>query len=314
MSQSNERALVVFPGALGDFVCFLPALIALSDRYGELVLAARSDWSCLLRHPRIRPWSLDHPAIRALYASSFDALTWRDRHGHFDAIYSWSGFGLDTFERNAQSLAARTVVLCPPRGFRSGEHARDYFARCVGSPIPNHSRLLPYLHLEVPRDVEKLLLGRTPWLVVHPGSGAEKKNWRGFPVLVHAWKQRTRGQVLAVLGPAEIERGTPTGNADLVLRTLTLPELAGVLRAAPLYLGNDSGVSHLAALLDTPGVVVIGPHTPIVHWQPLAPRLRCLWAPEFCRQCSQDVFCEHMLPAEQVLRALEGAMVTRSRP
>ena len=105
-------------------------------------------------------------------------------------------------------------------------------------------------------------------LVIHPGSGSEKKNWPldRFLAIAQEWK----GDVTFVLGPAEIERGfsgrIPERFAQLHPRSLA--ELAHVLSGASLYLGNDSGASHCASLCGTKSVVLFGPTDPVV-WKPL---------------------------------------------
>jgi lipopolysaccharide heptosyltransferase III len=83
----------------------------------------------------------------------------------------------------------------------------------------------------------------------------------GFEVLVHQ-------------GPADANA------VNALLRGLTIPtqlllepsltELAGALALAQAYLGSDSGVSHLAASVGTPSVILYPPET-IRQWAPWAP-------------------------------------------
>ena len=74
-----------------------------------------------------------------------------------------------------------------------------------------------------------------------------------------------------ILGPAETsiepifrEAGVP------VLKDLELPTVAAIARLASAFVGNDSGVSHLAAAVGAPGVVIFGPTDP-ARWRPLGP-------------------------------------------
>jgi ADP-heptose:LPS heptosyltransferase len=53
-----------------------------------------------------------------------------------------------------------------------------------------------------------------------------------------------------------------------------LPALAGALTLATAYVGNDSGVSHLAAAVGTPSVILFTP--PMLPWVPWSPSARCL--------------------------------------
>ena len=62
-----KRFLVIFPGALGDFICFLPALERLAGE-GEVNLLARSDYSDLVP-PGVRVRSLECHEISRLFAA-----------------------------------------------------------------------------------------------------------------------------------------------------------------------------------------------------------------------------------------------------
>jgi ADP-heptose:LPS heptosyltransferase len=85
----------------------------------------------------------------------------------------------------------------------------------------------------------------------------------------HGWA------VQALAGPADGASAAALLEClpDLViLRPATLPDLAAALTTAGLYVGNDSGVTHLAGLLGTPTVAVFGASDPGV-WRPLGPRV-----------------------------------------
>jgi len=98
-------------------------------------------------------------------------------------------------------------------------------------------------------------------LIVHPGAGSAAKRWppEGFASTVEA-AAADRALIVAVhQGPAD---GEPVAAlvrqlaAPLVLEEPGLPALAGALAHAAGYVGNDSGVSHLAGAVGIPAVVV----------------------------------------------------------
>jgi ADP-heptose:LPS heptosyltransferase len=86
---------------------------------------------------------------------------------------------------------------------------------------------------------------------------------------------------------------------------LSLAQVAALLRCAALYLGNDSGISHLAGAVGTRGVVLFGPTDPRM-WAPRGGRLRVLHAPDACGLCGPEVFCTHRLRPAAVVAALEA--------
>jgi ADP-heptose:LPS heptosyltransferase len=117
-------------------------------------------------------------------------------------------------------------------------------------------------------------------LVLHPGSGSSEKNWpsEGFATLA-----RTLGRgrpVLVIEGPADAAACAPvlkTKGARQV-RGIPLRILGALLATSSLYVGNDSGVSHLAAAFGAPVLALFGPTNPEV-WAPEGPRVRTLVAP-----------------------------------
>jgi hypothetical protein len=112
-------------------------------------------------------------------------------------------------------------------------------------------------------------------LVLHPGAGAVAKRWRsdGFRAVADGWCDGG-GEVTVLLGPAE-EDLEPVWQAagHPVARDLDLADAAAVIASADHYVGNDSGISHLAGAVARSGVVVFGPTRP-ARWRPLGGRLR----------------------------------------
>lgn len=82
----------------------------------------------------------------------------------------------------------------------------------------------------------------------------------------------------------------------MTLRNAPLLDVARHLQHCDAYLGNDSGVTHLAALLGVPTVALFGPSDPVV-WQPQGRAVRVLYEPRL-----EDI------GVEMVLRALDGLM------
>lgn len=296
-----DSALILFPGALGDFLCFLPTLLALRRRHaGDLLLVAKTDLCVLVRLPRLRTASMDRRAIAQLFSSgqSLDAET-IDLFTGYARAYSWTGAGHDGFAPRLASATGGRVDVYPFRDMRLGEHAVEYYARCAGvvpldvgqdAIVTDGSWLATFL------TRHDLVAGE--YLVFHPGSGSAAKNWQGFGALT----QQLRGDRVVVLrGPAE--RGQPSDGAHghMTADGLSLPQVAALLRRSHLYVGNDSGVSHLAAVVGARGVVLFGPSDPAA-WAPRGGQLRILRASRRCAACPPAAFCVHRLPVEEVLQ------------
>ncbi|HET7295379.1 MAG TPA: glycosyltransferase family 9 protein, partial [Vicinamibacteria bacterium] len=119
------------------------------------------------------------------------------------------------------------------------------------------------------------------FLALHPGSGSTRKNWPAerFAGLADTLAPGTAYAL--VEGPADatavacvLERAPRA----VVVRGLSPLALASLLAQASLYVGNDSGVSHLAAAVGAPTLALFGPTDPAV-WAPVGPRVATLRAP-----------------------------------
>jgi heptosyltransferase-2 len=116
-------------------------------------------------------------------------------------------------------------------------------------------------------------------LAIHPGSGSPAKNWLPEDFARVADWAEERARILLISGPAEdgarevrraLKRADP-----LLADNLPLLHLAALLKKSRVYLGNDSGITHLAASLAVPTVALFGPTDPAV-WGPWFSTVRIL--------------------------------------
>jgi ADP-heptose:LPS heptosyltransferase len=306
-----DSALILFPGALGDFICFLPTLVALRARHqGRVLVVAKPALLDLVRPLQVATASIDGRAVADLFSSSlFVTAETENLLAGFDTVYSWAGFGDPDVSRHLTALTGGRVNSYRFRGMDPGEHAVDYYARCAGvAPSASINDVIAgdpewFAALQRQRRL------RDSFAVIHTGSGSPRKNWTGFTAVVRWWRRQARDPVILLRGPAEAERGAGADcGADVVVEGLTLPQVATLLRCARLYVGNDSGVSHLAAAVGATGVALFGPTDPAT-WAPRGPRLRTLHAPDPCQRCGPETFCTHRLAAERVIETLESHLV-----
>ncbi len=128
-------------------------------------------------------------------------------------------------------------------------------------------------------------------IAIHPGSGGAHKCWPAHSfaaVIEQLWNPhrpyRHSHSVLLLAGPADQERlhdilnsiGYPPEPGMLkVLVAAPLLEVAQQLQQCRCYLGNDSGITHLAAMLGVPTVALFGPSDPTI-WHPVGPSVRVI--------------------------------------
>ena len=179
------------------------------------------------------------------------------------------------------------MFIAGPSKLRSHEHAALQLARPL-EQIGLHlkdlaARIYP---TEVDRQFARELLGNSSesLIALHPGSGSETKNWP-----IEKWKKlgeqlfSTDRTVLVVAGEADEERfrqlkTTWKGKPVRFEKDLALPHLAALLETS-LFIGHDSGVSHIAAAAGARSILLYGPTDPAV-WAPANENVTVLRAPE----------------------------------
>jgi ADP-heptose:LPS heptosyltransferase len=181
-------------------------------------------------------------------------------------VVSWFGAGDAGFVRRLSALVPGAIVAPP---FAAGRAAWEHLLRSVGAALEDASRWRePIVAPAELVDEGRRELGRagwdgaTPLVLVHPGSGGTAKRWpvEGFAAVLE--RLAASGRIVLAIheGPADRD-----AVADLRVRLSvpilglgepSLTTLSGTLGVVTAYLGNDSGVSHLAAALGVPSVVL----------------------------------------------------------
>ncbi len=287
--MTPSRCLVIHPGAVGDVLLALPALAHLGrvlPGAARVVAVTLRPASLLAGSPYVEVTrDFDGFELHRLFMAEPDPRVLRAL-GEYDAIVSWFGAGDPTYCAHLTGLGSRVVIAraTPPAG--SSVHASRHLVNTLGAfgPLPD---ALPPIRL-VAEEAERAWAGA--WLrargvgtdqavVLHPGAGRPGKVWPGFAPLA----RRLAGQglpVVLVTGPADavaaarlVADGTVA--ETMIARDLPLRRLAALLEAARVFVGNDSGPSHLAAALGCPTLVLFGPTNPAV-WAPLGDRVTTL--------------------------------------
>ncbi len=173
-----------------------------------------------------------------------------DRLRSFDSIVSWLGANRDEFRQQVSRLQLPFCfypALPPPD---NTDHVIDFFLSHAGAK-PGQRVRIPV----EPRPHDSI--------VIHPFSGSIKKN---LPLATF------RSVALQLPEPVEWCAGPQEPLAGAV-RIADLYELACWLAGAKLYIGNDAGITHLAAAVGVPVVAVFGPTDPDI-WGPRGKKVR----------------------------------------
>ncbi len=174
------------------------------------------------------------------------------------------------------ALIPRTLAHDPQPPPATG-HASEWLARPIGFLGADPAERPPALE---PTDVERAAAAATiavlpdRFLALHPGSGSPAKNWPADRFAALAERSANGRAWLLVEGPADAASVAPLRGLSGVVVASDLPPrtLGAVLARAGVFVGNDSGVTHLAAAWGAPTVALFGPTDPSV-WAPLGPRV-----------------------------------------
>ncbi len=317
-----KNILVIRPGAIGDALLTFPVLKALKKRYdaAPVTLVSNAQVLPLAKAFGIAEQIFDFQDIQwsELFSSQgICTASLRDLLAQTDLAICWMRDPGRLVEHNLKTTGINQLIIAPGRP-PAGEHMHiiDYLAQTIGLPA-----MLPqFISTTVGAKVEKGPLSVPLWspvnggndpfidaptlitrcfVAIHPGSGSAEKCWpisRFAEIIKRLWEQNQ--PVLLLSGPAD------TGRVGDLLKLLSPPpalEMFKMLISAPLlevaqclqlcrrYLGNDSGISHLAAMLGVPTVAIFGPTDPHI-WRPVGPFVKVIH-----RQTLEDVTVDNAI-------------------
>jgi heptosyltransferase-2 len=273
------RFLILRGGAIGDFIATLPVLQVL-----------RSQWP----QARIEIWGYPHIAELAVAGGLAESVVSLDRAEmarffvpepsftdgqvaavrSFDLIFNYLHDPVGQVRSNLLLAGAKQVLSGSPIIKRG--HAIPFLLEPLQALALYETDAVPALDLPEERrekgrkHLRSLGLRGKP-VVVHPGSGSPAKNWPVERYVEVVRRLRDKGrEVAVVIGEADaaeasvFEREFPGRS---LLSGLPLPELAAALAECSVFLGNDSGIAHLAAAVGLPVVALFGP-SDAERWAP----------------------------------------------
>ena len=278
-----KRILVIRGGAIGDFILTLPALKALRHTYADAhieilgykhiaVLAENRFYAQAVR-------SIEYGPLSSFFAKNSEiSAELADYFASFDLIISYLYDPDQIFENNLRRCGVRNLLEGPAKIGETGGHA----ARQLARPIEELGIRVADLAEKIFISEEDRQFGREflqtpsqPIIAIHPGSGSKDKNWplqnwiglfsREF------WHVEKRPSLIVVSGEADKAQ---TAQLEYIwkdqdirfAKNLPLPYLAGVLEHS-IFIGHDSGISHLAAAAGASCILLFGPTDPNV-WAP----------------------------------------------
>lgn len=287
-----RKILVVRLRSIGDTVLCTPTLDALRCFLPEAQIdVLLEDWVAPVLH------GFDSVSnvltVSRKNTKSRLKTAWNIRREGYDAAFNLHGGTTATFFVRASGAKYRvgyenysysflyTHTLSSASDFWQKEktHSAEQqlaLAGFVGVPLPTKIASRLNVAPESAASVKQILRERrisTPYAVIHPSAAFASKQWAVENFARVAEFLDLKGiKITAVCAPAESEilarlqnicRAPISGFSDL-----NLPEITALTNGARIFIGNDSGIAHIAAAVQTPTVVVFGSSN-VAHWRPL---------------------------------------------
>ncbi len=331
MTVATRSVLVIHPGALGDVLLSLEAIQTLRRTYPahQLTLLARFDIGMLLQRWRV----VDHalPLESDILASFFAGPGYvdhavQDLLKSCDYVVAWLDDADQALRNTFTSLGVQRMTLKAPKPQPGVHQSQCYLSTVTNRPFEG-AQVRP-LHVgvefleESSAACRRIGIHDRRFVLCHPGSGSSHKC---APSLI--WVRiiesllRDERSVVIVGGPADvasIEQLKACGLPNLPMITNEpLGTIAALLANADLFVGHDSGVTHLAAAIGVPVVALFGPTNP-AQWAPRGRQVTVVTGPP-CRcvtwqavQTCSDKPCLD-IPVSAVVQACRS-ILTRYHP
>jgi predicted lipopolysaccharide heptosyltransferase III len=323
--EAVQRVLVIRLRSIGDTVLSTPSLFALK----RFLPDARVD---ILVEDWVAPVLTDHPHVDNVITLERGGFMTRAnvarelRAERYDVVYNLHGGTTATF-------LTRATGACHRVGFKTYQYAKLH-TELVPSPLllwgqqKSHSveqqlALLGWTGVPV-SDRPRTQLGISPEAVesvnqqlavagladrevalIHPAAAFETKRWAAANFARIAEFLAERGVApVAIAAPNEFQiledlRGEAA--VEILSLDLSLPEVTALAARSKLFVGNDSGIAHIAAAVGTPTVVVFGSSN-IAHWRPWNhAKAEVVSETMPCQPC-HGYFCEKFAQPECILR------------
>lgn len=311
------KILVIRGGAIGDFILTLPAVRLLAEGLpeAELEIMGYEPIIALARAAgyAARTRSIEYAAMAPFFARGAPldkALC--EYFASFDVIVSYLYDPDHHFRDNLDRAGIQMLVECSHRVDNAGPPASVQLAKPLEALalFLEGDQAAPQLEItgEAELAAHRLLEGAAKVAAVHPGSGSPYKNWeleRWHEVLLRLHEAHPDIRYLISTGEAEEEtvaaflQSLAAANLPIIqANRLPLPVVGAALARCRLYLGHDSGISHLAAAVGTPSVVLFGPTESSV-WAPPHEHVTILEHPSGLLSA---------ITVDEVVQAAEGLM------
>jgi len=271
------RTLIIRPSALGDTLLLAPSLSQLAHKV-ELTLLGRRPAIDFLKPFLLNCLDYEKGGWHTLFLEEPNCkdLSFPEVERVISFLSDPSGTVKKSLRKCLKQIPIFSFPPFPPK--KEKIHVALYLASCLkksGLPVNPEEA--------IEEAKRRPLLGKSKlarsegMIVLHPGSGSKKKNYppEFWPDLIRGIDLGIFHKRVLLLGPAEEElyqffAKELSGVEIEIVISPNKDRLLLLLKKASFYIGHDSGITHLAAMLGTPTIALFKNSHPL-QWAPLGP-------------------------------------------
>ena len=320
-----KRVLLIRLRSIGDTVLSTPSIHALKrflpDAEIDILV---EDW--------VAPVLAEHPFTNRVISFERASLSARARVAHeirsrhYDVVYNLHGGTTATFLTRATGARHRVgyasyqysqlhnhqapspLLLWGQQKTHSVEQQLALLG-WTGVPVTDRPPTRLALTREADARVDEILaaseLTDQKFALIHPAAAFATKQWAAGNFARVADYLASKGvATVAIAGPNQgsvLNELIAAAASRVVVCDLSLPEVTALAARSQLFVGNDSGIAHIAAAVGTPSVVVFGSSN-IAHWRPWSSApAEVIFEEMPCQPC-HGYFCEKFPEPECILR------------
>jgi heptosyltransferase-3 len=289
------KILVIHQGALGDVVLSFPALSALRQEKGAaLALLCNNQVGKIAQELGVADahFSVESARFCRLFSDDLGREI-KDFINQYDTVF-YIGFSKDLESHIKQNHSGQTfrVPPRPPAGHETHVAAHmmtQMQARGLSKSTPDlglsslTTSSIFFQKKNLPPDQKNLV-------IIHPGAGSQRKRWplENFIEVAYAMREMDSAKVVFLIGPSELDvfyhiKSRAQGQFE-VRGVEDLSTVLSLTKACKCFIGNDSGLAHLAAFVGLPTVAIFGPSNP-KRWAPVGRATKVLRGETDCSPC-----------------------------
>jgi ADP-heptose:LPS heptosyltransferase len=295
-----RKILIIREGALGDLILTFPVFLNLKNNNFSVSVAGKGIYKNFVeKYGSIEEFiPIDSSSFIFFFENEIEKL--RNFLEKFDIIIAYCNED-DQIGKNLKNVFSKNLMFHPIKFQDLKIHITDYLNFPLKSFI--YSDLVDKFRLNIEKKEEVF--------VIHPGSGSKCKNWKKENFLSIANELKN---VIIILGPNEEDEydfWKKNFKGKIVLNP-ELDEIIEIAKRTIVYIGNDSGITHLFSITGVKTIGIYGPTSPFI-WGPKGENVKIVYKNVGCNPCDRERYircqkrnCLEEIKIEDVMKIIKN--------